>query len=235
VFTMLVASGRPPRGLARAAPGSMLSLAIHGLLLGGAIVATTKPNDVARPIDTDTIPIVLPQPVAPARGPVAPALPVLDRPPVGSRTVIPVVRIPTGIPPVDPAAPWNPADWTGRGRENGVARGGPGGTGPLPVSLERVYVQAVVDEPPLLLSGPPLRYPPLLRDAGIEGEVVVEVVIGVDGRPEVGTLRVIRSSNHAFEKAARAALGEFVYRPGRMGGEAVRVLIRQPVRFEIVR
>ena len=65
--------------------------------------------------------------------------------------------------------------------------------------------------------------------------MVIEVVIGTDGRPELGTLEVIRSSNRGFEQAARDAVSGCVYRPGRMRGEVVRVLIRQPVRFEIVR
>jgi protein TonB len=235
VFTTLVASGRPSRGLIHAAPTSMMSVAIHGLLLGAAVVATSQVKDVAPSVAIDTIPIVVAGPAEPARHAAEPALPVLDGPDVGFRTIIPLVQVPTGVPPVDMTAVWNPADWTGTGHENGVANGVPGGTAPPPVSLERVYVRAVVDEPPLLLSSPPLRYPPLLRDAGIEGEVVIEVVVGADGRPELETLRIVSSTNRGFEAAARAALASSVYRPGKMRGEAVRVLIRQPVRFAILR
>jgi protein TonB len=93
----------------------------------------------------------------------------------------------------------------------------------------------VVDEPPVLLSGPPLQYPPLLRAAGIEGEVIIEVVIGPDGHPEAETLRVVQSTNHGFEQAARDAMVRCIFRPGRVRGAAVRVLIRQPIRFAIIR
>jgi TonB family protein len=75
----------------------------------------------------------------------------------------------------------------------------------------------------------------LLKDAGIEGQVVIEVVIGVDGHPEPETLRIVSSTNKAFEKPARDVLLGSVFRPGRMRGQAVRVLVRQPVVFAIIK
>ena len=92
-----------------------------------------------------------------------------------------------------------------------------------------------MDEPPIRLSCPPLQYPPLLRDAGIEGSVTYEVVVGVDGHPEQDQLRLIESSNKAFERPARDVILGCVYRPGRMRGQPVRVLIRQPISFSIIR
>jgi hypothetical protein len=61
--------------------------------------------------------------------------------------------------------------------------------------------------------------------------VISEVVIGIDGHPETDSFRIIESTNKAFEKAARDAIMGSLYRPGRMRGQAVRVLVRQPVNF----
>jgi protein TonB len=235
MFTVLEESGRWTRRLGGAVPSSMMSLVVHGALVCGALAATMKGKEIVRAIAVDTIPIVLPQRVEPARRAAQPGLPRLERPPVGYQTVIPIVQIPTDIPPVDLTARWNPNDFSGSGRAGGIADGDPDGTGPVPVGLAQVFVQAVVDEPPVLLSGPPLQYPPLLRAAGIEGEVIIEVVIGPDGHQEAETLRVVHSTNHGFEQAARDAMVRCIFRPGRVRGAAVRVLIRQPIRFAIIR
>jgi protein TonB len=81
-----------------------------------------------------------------------------------------------------------------------------------------------VEEPPALLAGRPPAYPELLRAAGIEGRVVLEVVIDTLGRAE-GAARVVESSNRGFEAAARAYVQGALFRPGRVGGgRAVRVL-----------
>lgn len=235
MFTTLVASGRLTSRLAHAAPSSMMSLAVHGALVCGAVAATMKGQEMVRAAVVDTIPVVFPPPVQPARRAASPALPPLERPRVGYQTVIPVIQIPDGIPPVDPLARWNPNDYLGRGREGGVADGDPDGTAPAPLTIAQVFVPALLDEPPVLLSARPPRYPPLLRAAGVGGEVVIEVVIDAHGRPEPETLRVVHATNRAFEPAAREAMMGCLFRPGRIRGEAVRVLIHQPIRFAIER
>ena len=235
MFAVLGESDRWTRRLGDAVPSSMMSLVVHGALVCGALAATMKRTEIVRAIAVDTIPVVLPQRVEPGRRAAPPGLPALAPPRLGFQTVIPIVQIPTDIPPVDLTARWNPNDYSGRGWEGGIADGDPDGTGPVPVGLAQVFVRAVVDEPPVLLAGPPLQYPPLLRAAGVDGEVIIEVVIGPDGHPEPGTLRVVRSTNRGFEQAARDAMVRCIFRPGRIRGAAVRVLIRQPIRFEIVR
>ena len=98
-----------------------------------------------------------------------------------------------------------------------------------------VLAEDMVDEPPIRLSGPPPVYPPLLRDAEIEGLVVVEVVVGLDGRPEPRSFKIIESSDRAFEQSARDAVLGSSYQPGRMRGQVVRVLVRQPIQYTIQR
>jgi hypothetical protein len=167
--------------------------------------------------------------------PEEPQLASLTPPPQGFQTVVIVTEIPTEIPPVNLNERFDPRDYSGTGVEGGIASGIAGGTGPVPTDLQQVFVESVVDEPPIRLSGPQPVFPPLLKDAGIEGHVISEVVIGIDGHPEPDSFRIIESTNKAFEKAARDAILASLYRPGRMRGQAVRVLVRQPVNFALNR
>lgn len=94
---------------------------------------------------------------------------------------------------------------------------------------------SAVEEPPVLLAGPRLVYPALLRALGIEGRVVVETVIDTLGRPEPAALRLVESSHTGFEAAARAFVLGARFRPGRSHGRAVRVLVRVPIAFALNR
>ena len=94
-----------------------------------------------------------------------------------------------------------------------------------------VSTESMVDERPVFLSGPPVRYPPLLRQAGIEGHVLVRAIIDPTGRAEPASVEVIDSPHPGFNEAARNALLQARFRGGRLRGRAVRVLITFPVDF----
>jgi protein TonB len=78
-------------------------------------------------------------------------------------------------------------------------------------------------------------YPDLLRQAGIEGTVLIEVIIDTTGHSEPASLKVVNSTNRAFELAAKEAVLKSLYRPGRVRGQAVRVLVQVPINFGIRR
>jgi TonB family protein len=96
---------------------------------------------------------------------------------------------------------------------------------------DTVYAEAKVEEKAELLSSPPAEYPRMLRRAGIQGRVVVEVVIDTLGRVEPGSPRVVSSPNPAFNEPALNAVREAVFRPARVHGRAVRVRMRAPIDF----
>ncbi len=98
-----------------------------------------------------------------------------------------------------------------------------------------VWDPGVVDERPEVLSGPPLVYPEGMRQAGMEGRVVVEVVIDTLGRAEPGSSRTVESSQRAFDAAALTYVRRALFRPARVMGRPVRVLIRLPIEFRIAR
>lgn len=91
--------------------------------------------------------------------------------------------------------------------------------------------ESMVDERPVFLSGPPLQYPPLLRNAGIQGRVIVQAIIDTTGRAEPASVQVIDSPHPGFNQAARKAVLQARFRHGLFHGRAVPVLITFPVDF----
>jgi TonB family protein len=156
---------------------------------------------------------------------------VLDLPPPkGFRTLSAPINIPTGIPPIDLSQQFDPRDFSGIGVEEGVFAGVEEG----PIDLAQVFTEAVVDEPPERISSPPLEYPRMMQQAGIEGSVVLQGVVDTTGRIERNSVVVISSTNRAFEGPAKQLLQRSLFRPGRVRGYAVRVLIQLPIQFTLI-
>jgi protein TonB len=137
--------------------------------------------------------------------------------------------MPDLVPPGLPAAPWATDPWPG-------IPGTPGDTSfGLPGGVSAPFDVRVVEEPPLLVSHPAPRYPEVLRQAGIEGEVVIEAVLDTMGRVEPMSARIIRGAHGLMEAEALSVVRASQYRPGRMGARPVRVRIQVPVRFALRR
>src|SRR3989442_3218434 len=98
----------------------------------------------------------------------------LDVPLKGFQTVVAPDIIPTNIPPVNLQEHFDPKDYSGTGVEGGI------GTGIVPTGNE-VFMEAIVEEKPSVLSGPQPQYPELLRQAGVQGRGMVQAVIRTTG------------------------------------------------------
>ncbi len=105
---------------------------------------------------------------------------------------------------------------------------------PGATDLSVIFTMLAVDERPRRISGPMPRYPEVLRQAGVEGNVVLEFVVDTLGRVEESTIRVIRATNQAFVASAIVVIKKSVFRPARVRGRAVRVLVQQSVGFTIL-
>lgn len=88
-----------------------------------------------------------------------------------------------------------------------------------------------VDETPVLVSHPPIRYPLEMQALRVSATVLVEARLDAAGHVEPASVRVVTSPNHAFDAEARRVVAGSVYRPARRGGRAVRSLIRQAITF----
>ena len=108
--------------------------------------------------------------------------------------------------------------------------------GPAVMPVDAVYFEYQVEQPvtPVQGSGA-IRYPDLLRQAGVEGEVLVQFVVGPDGGADVGSLKVLRETHELFTQAVRNALPQMRFNPARVGGKAVRQLVQQPFTFSVSR
>jgi protein TonB len=76
-------------------------------------------------------------------------------------------------------------------------------------------------------------YPPLLRDAGVTGEVQVAFVVTEEG--ETRDVRVVSASNEAFGEPAVAAVRAMRFTPGELAGKATAARVQIPVSFTPVR
>ncbi len=233
MFDNLIAS-TPEHGRAqRLAPSVFASVWIHGWVIWLAVIATIKTAEVIDEAQADTTMVFLTQEEAqPEEEPPIQEILEIDEPPEGFQTLIPPIDIPIGIPPIDLSDQFDPRNFTGIGVEGGVFGGVVGGG---PVDFTQTFMESAVDERPERLSGPSPRYPEMLRQAGIEGIVLLEFVIDTSGHVEEGTLKVLQSTNRAFEGPAMNVIQGSLYRPGRVRGQAVRVLVSQQIGFAIQR
>ncbi len=232
MFDHLIASTPRRGGAKKSLPSFMTSLSIHGGIIWVAVVATIKTAEVIEEAAADTTMIFLTQESkVEAEPPPVQEILTIDPPPKGFQILVAPIEIPTEIPPVDLSERFDPRDFSGIGVEGGVFSGVVGGTGP--VDFSQTFLETAVDERPERLSGPYPRYPEMLRQAGIEGFVLLEFVIDTSGRVEESTLKVLQSTNRAFEGPAKVVIRQSLYRPGRVRGQAVRVLVSQRIGFTI--
>jgi len=100
---------------------------------------------------------------------------------------------------------------------------------------DQVFIDSVVEERPEILSGPQLQYPDLLRQAGVQGRVLVQAIIDTTGRAEPQSVKIIQSPNAGFDQPAKNYVLHALFRPARVHGRAVRVLLNLPIDFKVKR
>src|SRR5947199_10439429 len=89
-----------------------------------------------------------------------------------------------------------------------------------------VFMEALVEEKPAVLSGPTLQYPELLRQAQMQGRVLVQAIIDTLGRAEPPSVKVLQSPYAGFYQSAKSYVGKAIFRPPRVHGVAVRELMQ---------
>lgn len=257
MFNKLVASeGRKNKALS---PTTMFaSIAAHVLLIGGAAYATEH-TEVGRKVKEEVVSymeIEPEQPKAPeppkAEEPPPPPPPEPEEapPPVakGFQELVPPEEPPAKIPDVDPnQKAVNVEDFTGVGVAGGTSKGVEGGvpqnmadkkedntgTAPIDVSLaeEKPQLQNASEVQRLLQR----LYPPLLRDAGITGQVQMKFVVNASGRVEATSVSVVNASHDQFGEASTKVVEKMRFKPAKVGGRAVPVLVQIPISWTLER
>jgi TonB family protein len=84
--------------------------------------------------------------------------------------------------------------------------------------------------PPALKKFVEAPYPQQAYSDGVSGTVVLELVVGTDGKPR--DVKVVTSAGHGFDEAAVAAVQQFEFQPATKDGEPMAARIRYPYVFE---
>ena len=213
---------------------SIASAVFHVALGYAAIMATANAAESIKAINEDTTMVLLkppePPPPPPPETPPPEAIVTANPPPLGFQTVLPPTEIPKDIPPVNLNERFNAADFSGKGVEGGISTGIVGGTGPV---TGETFLQEQVDDPVQIVNPVKPRYPPVLQQAGVQGNVEVQYVVDTTGHAEPNSWRVMRSTNPQFEAPAREAIMKTLFKPARIKGAAVRQLVQQNIKFTI--
>ena len=88
------------------------------------------------------------------------------------------------------------------------------------------------DEMPALVRAVEPRYPDLAREAGVEGTVTVQILVGLDGRV-IRAIIAPHGSIPMLDEAALEAARASVFTPALANGKPVKVWVGQQYRFRL--
>jgi len=105
---------------------------------------------------------------------------------------------------------------------------------PTPVVLEGDIVEAGPDVvAPVLIHRVDPEYPPIAQRAGVSGDVVAQLLVGIDGRVEDVRNITASSKGVGFERSTEAAIRQWRYRPATKNGVKVRVWVQIKVNLTL--
>ena len=215
--------------------GAAVSIALHMAIIGaitatavhGGVAPKERPQSVIVHFDN---PPPAPRPARVTTEDVAPG-PVTIAP-IAIRRVDPPTTIPISIPAIDSSF--------GRGTDSVVIGHG---------SSSSPFARGIIDgeerngstewvgadlQTRIVASGKP-RYPESLRQAAIDGRVLVRFVVDTSGRIDMSSVSVLATTHDLFTRAVREALPSFRFKPAEQGGRRVRALAEMPFEFQITK
>lgn len=78
-----------------------------------------------------------------------------------------------------------------------------------------------------------IYFPSMMREAGVGGEVRLQMIVGLDGKPDPQSIRVISSTHDIFTVATRSAVSRWEFAPPTLDGRGVRILVPVTVSFVV--
>ena len=219
------------------AGGTMFSIVLHTVLIGGAVYATARAGVKDEKSKAEKIQFVEmkkePPKVEPKEPPPKEVV-VKPPPPKGFQVLRAPVKIDIKIPEIDLSkAVTNESDFSGKGVKGGTGSGVVGGTGPV---TNQTYFEFQVEKPAeMLQDSPKPKYPSVLESSGIAGEVQAQFVVRSDGKADMDTFKVLKSSNELFTQAVKNVLPRMHFSPAMIGGKPVNQLVQQSFQFAVPR
>lgn len=237
MFSNLVESKRKRQ---RSVGGTLTSALLHVGLIAGAVYATAHAAvefEKPRQEKVDFVEVKKDEPPPPKEEapPPPPDVVAAPPPPKGFQILTAPVEIPDVLPDIDLSKKMtDEADFSGKGVAGGTSKGVEGGK--APVVSDQPFFEFQVEKPVTALPGSANpRYPDILRQAGVEGEVLAQFVVDTTGRAEVRTFKVLKASHDLFGTAVKNALPGMRFIPAEVGGRKVRQLVQQPFSFAIAK
>ncbi len=211
--------------------GALVSVGAHTLLIAGAVYATAQARSAPAPA-TNVRPIYF---VRPDNRPARSAASAQTTQHPGKRPVLKFFDVPTinvDVPRVDLSdVTTRPDDFGADHLIADASSGLPGGSTNDPGSAFRA--DQVERQVALKPGNAPPVYPSVLRNAGVEGDVIAMFVVNESGQAEDSTVRFVSSDNRLFDDAVRAALRRMRFIPAEVGGKKVRQLVEMPFVFTL--
>lgn len=238
MFANLVESKRKKQ---RSFGGTFASFLLHAGLISLAVYATAHAAvefEKPKQEKVDFVEVKKDEPPPPKDEPPPPPPDVVAAPPPpkGFQILTAPVEIPDVLPDIDLSKKMtDEADFSGKGTAGGRATGVEGGK-PAPIQQDQPFFEFQVEKPVQALPGGSTpRYPDILRQAGVEGEVLAQFVVDTTGRAEMGSFKILKTSHDLFGTAVKNALPGMRFIPAEVGGRKVRQLVQQPFSFGIAK
>jgi periplasmic protein TonB len=216
----------------RSLRSTMLSIALHAAVITLAVYATASAGERIKPPIEVITPLYPPQTSkptpthAPVSHPSAPRAPAPPRGPVFN----PHFDIHDELPPIDSSvgASLPESLFTNGGSREGSSES-ESGSG---VDSGQPWSASQVEKPALPRDhNPNPKYPSVLENSRTEGTVLAQFVVDTLGRADMGTLKVLESSNDLFSSSVRAAIQQWRFYPAEAGGRRVKQIVQLPLKF----
>jgi protein TonB len=218
------------------AGGTVFSLVLHTVLITGAVYATAKAGSKDEKAKAEKIQFVEMKkepPKVPDKAPPPKEVVVKPPPPKGFQVLRAPLRIDIKIPEIDLSkAITNESDFSGKGVKGGTGNGVVGGI----ANTNQTYFEFQVEKPAeMIQDGTKPKYPSVLETSGIAGEVQAQFVVKADGRADMDSFKVLKSTNELFTQAIKNYLPRSHFSPAMIGGKPVNQLVQQSFQFAVPR
>lgn len=219
--------------------GMALSIAAHLAIISAAVAGTAASKEVAKPLKPTFVDIGMPakppepKPVRDVRRETRQATtsPVTD---IVIKRIDPPTTIPIGLPDIDLRGAVA-ADSIVIGGGPGTKNGGLGGsliaTDGSGSGSEWRGNDAYMN---LIKSATP-RYPEALRQAGVDGRVLIRFTVDTLGRIDPSSVQVLSETHALFSRAVRDVISQFRFRAAESNGKKVPALAEMPFEFSLTR
>src|SRR3954453_19060331 len=218
------------------AGGTVFSIVLHTLLIGGAVYATARAGIKDEKSKAEKIQFVEMKKEPPKECPKEPPpkeVVVKPPPPKGFQVLRAPVKIDIKIPEIDLSkAITNESDFSGKGVKGGTGNGVVGGI----ANTNQTYFEFQVEKPAeMMQDSPKPKYPTVLESSGIAGEVQAQFVVRSDGKADMDSFKVLKSTNELFTQAVKNVLPRMHFSPAMIGGKPVNQLVQQSFQFAVPR